>query len=190
MSNLTHTSLLNIKPLKTKRLYIHPIQLSDADDFYHAVIDSLDNLLPWMVWTKDPFDRKYAQQLVESAIDLQSKNLALQFCLRYQDQMVGMISLNAIEWNKGLSDIGYWIRSQHQQKGFILESVKALLGLCFNGFNFQSLSIRCAKKNIKSQKIPEKLGFTLSFKLPELLTHRRDEISYFYSLNKNDYKSS
>ncbi|MDP1724704.1 MAG: GNAT family N-acetyltransferase [Alphaproteobacteria bacterium] len=190
MSNLTLTSLSNIKPLKTERLYISPIASDDTDDFYHAVIDSLDNLLPWMVWTKDPFDRDYAQQLVKSAIDLQSKDLALQFCLRYQDQMVGMISLNAIEWNKGLSDIGYWVRSAHQKKGYILESVKALLGLCFNDFNFQSLSIRCAQKNSESQKIPQKLGFKLDFKFPDLISNKKNEISYFYSLHKNDYFSS
>lgn len=190
MSKSPLISLSSIKPFKTERLYIAPLTSDDVDDFYHSVIDSLDALLPWMVWTKDPFDKDYAQKLVEGAIDLQSKNLALQCCIRYQDQMVGMISLNAIEWDKGLSDIGYWIRSPHKKKGYILESVQALLTLCFNELNLKSLSIRCAQKNCQSQKIPEKLGFKLAFKLPGLLTHRKDEISYFYSLNKNDYKSS
>lgn len=190
MLNSILTSLSNIKPFETERLYIHPIGLSDVDDFYHAVTESLDTLLPWMVWTKDPFSKDYAHQLVQSAIDLQSKDLALQFCLRHQDKMVGMISLNAIEWNEGLSDIGYWVRSTQQQKGYILESVKALLGLCFDNFNFQSLSIRCAQKNIKSQKIPEKLGFKLDFKLPNFISNQKNEISYFYSLHKSDYKLS
>lgn len=56
------------------------------------------------------------------------------------------------------AEIGYWLTKPMQGNGIMIRSVEALVKYAFEKFN--RLSIKCAVENVRSKKIPKKLGFT------------------------------
>jgi ribosomal-protein-serine acetyltransferase len=177
--------LSKIKPLLSERLSIAPLTKEDINDFWLAVNESLPSLIPWMIWIQEPFTRSYATEIAHEAIHLQFENRAIQFVLRYNSSFIGMVSLNAIDWEEKCADIGYWIHRDYERKGFAQEAVKALSDLALNAFGLKTLSIRCSTRNQNSQKIPEKLGFSLAMKLPGILHYPKEDIGMLYLLKQN-----
>lgn len=55
--------------------------------------------------------------------------------------------------------IGYWLGEKYQGKGIMTKACKALIQYCFEELNLERIEIRVATENIKSQAIPERLGF-------------------------------
>jgi ribosomal-protein-serine acetyltransferase len=73
------------------------------------------------------------------------------------------------EW----AEIGYWIDKDHEGKGIMTESVKALINYGFNELNLHRIQIKCDARNVRSKRIPERLGFKLEGTIRE--NHKYEE---------------
>ena len=72
---------------------------------------------------------------------------------------VGRNTIHKIDQTNQSGEIGYWLIPSAQSKGIISQSTAELLNFGFNNLELNRLEIRCGTGNVKSQKIPEKLGF-------------------------------
>jgi ribosomal-protein-serine acetyltransferase len=70
-----------------------------------------------------------------------------------------MIGLHDIDWVNRKTEIGYWISQEYQGLGIISRSCRALISYTFEHLKLHRLEIQCAKQNLASRRIPEKLGF-------------------------------
>ena len=68
---------------------------------------------------------------------------------------------NGEDWKVPKFEIGYWCRKKFQNQGYITESTMAITAFGFHQLNAERIEIRCDSKNVRSQKIPLKLGFCL-----------------------------
>ena len=58
-------------------------------------------------------------------------------------------------------EIGYWLRSEFQGRGIMTSAVQALCRLAFEEMGMERIEIRCAPGNLRSNHIPQRLGFRL-----------------------------
>ncbi len=77
----------------------------------------------------------------------------------YRGSLAGLVQLHSSMLNR--TTIGYWLGFEYQGKGIITRSVKAVLDYAFGDLSLKVLSIYCAVDNLRSRKIPERLGFKL-----------------------------
>ena len=63
--------------------------------------------------------------------------------------------------------IGFWLHPEHQGKGYMTESVKAILRLGFETLNAQRIEAYHALWNKKSQKVLEKVGMQFIEHIPQ-----------------------
>lgn len=112
--------------------------------------------LPWVDFTTEIADSKHF-------IDLGLKQFAnhngFHVGIWYQKKLAGVIGLNYINWTNKSTMIGYWLGEKYQGKGIMTKACKALIQYCFEELNLERIEIRVATENIKSQAIPERLGF-------------------------------
>ena len=142
--------------LKTDRLTLRPIKISDLDDlfllrsdecasnFVDAIIDANkdETFLQLISALKDVEEGKYWKW----AIDLDGL-------------LIGTIAL----WNHNLVDdsaeFGYRLRSPYRGKGYMSESLKRLLEYGHGDLNIKNIYVYTEMSNLKSNKILPKLGF-------------------------------
>ena len=135
----------------------------DAPMLLDAITVSLDHLRPWMPWTRDE------PTTVEEKVGL-LRRFRGQFDLG-EDYVFGIFNKSETEilGSTGLHtragelgrEIGYWIHSEHINKGLAGEAVSSLTKVAFEIENLSRIEIHCSADNLRSQRIPKKLGYKL-----------------------------
>ena len=172
------------------RLIIRCYEPADVYQLNEKTNNSKAHLLPWLPWANEaPF-----------TLDVQIDTIRR---MRYmfdsdQDYTMGIFDKESGELYGGSGlhkvsnqefHIGYWIAIEHQKKGIITETVKALtqVGLLIKHLDF--VQVGNAKENFASRAIPEKLGFKLEATLRKRLktaenTYHDKEI---WAMNKEEF---
>ena len=169
----TYTLLLDIpEQLESERLLLRAPRASDARTINEAVIESLDNLRPWMPWAD------HAPALEETKTV--ARNMAVAFVRREwltfrllrrsDEQFVGVCSLFQFNWDIPSGEIGYWVRVSAQGQGYITEAVNRLTAFAFDDLAMERIEIRCDARNRRSAAVAERAGYRLEARLHH---HRR-----------------
>jgi RimJ/RimL family protein N-acetyltransferase len=58
-------------------------------------------------------------------------------------------------------EIGYWVRADAEGRGYVTEASIALTQVALGLAGLPRLEIRCDSRNLRSRRIPERLGFKL-----------------------------
>jgi ribosomal-protein-serine acetyltransferase len=87
----------------------------------------------------------------------------------------------------GAAEIGYWLAEKAQGRGIVSRAVRVLVRFSFVELGVDAVLIRCARDNVKSRAIPERLGFTLTATLPGQEVRGRDQL--VYSLPRSQWES-
>jgi ribosomal-protein-serine acetyltransferase len=73
--------------------------------------------------------------------------------------MCGVCGFHPIDEGNKIGGIGYWLSKFFLGKGIMTMSVKSIVKIGFQVYGLNRIEITCATGNIKSQAIPERLGF-------------------------------
>ena len=141
--------------------------------------------LPWVDYSKTTED---SERFIKLSLDQFARNDGFQLAIRYKGSIAGIIGLHAINWANRSTSIGYWLGEGFQGKGLMTKACAAVIAYCFEELGLHRIEIRAATGNIKSQAIPEKLGFQKEGCIREgewLYDHFAD--LYVYGLLKKDF---
>jgi ribosomal-protein-alanine N-acetyltransferase len=143
------------------RLYIRPIEKTDAEPLTELINHSFDTLRLWMPWAKDKVSVEAERLFIERAIEDMYENKSLTFCisLRETHALVGTVATHQIDWTNFKTAIGYWIDNAHQGRGYASEAALLMLEYLFTDLNLYRVSAAAAPHNYASLRVIEKLGF-------------------------------
>ena len=158
---------------ESNRLTIRAPRAGDGAEVNAAVRETFDDLKVWMPWAQQMPTLEESESFVRrSQCDfLARKDLMLFLCLKGTDTLVGGSGLHRINWDIPKFEIGYWCRKRFQGQGYITESTKAITKFAFETLGAKRVEIRCDSKNVRSRRIPDRLGFKLEG------TFRNDSLS-------------
>lgn len=152
-------------PIETERLVIRPPQPGDGEGLYTIIHETHDDLVRWLNWsTTLPTPQE---------LEIESRQLWAKFILRHElrfilvekasNRIVGRMAFPPIltKWFLPIFGISYFIGRSYQGLGYGFEGAHAITLYAFKVMNAKKVSIKCDKDNIKSRKIPERLGFEL-----------------------------
>ncbi|HSI90037.1 MAG TPA: GNAT family protein, partial [Adhaeribacter sp.] len=110
------------------------------------------------------------------------------YFIRHEGQLAGNIGLYHIDHQNKIAAIGYWLGAAFQGKGIITEACRKLIAYGFTELNLNRIEIKCGTGNLKSQAIPERLGFTKEaiLRQAELVNGNFQDL-YLYSLLKEEW---
>jgi ribosomal-protein-serine acetyltransferase len=75
--------------------------------------------------------------------------------------MAGQIGYNYFNSIDRRTELGFWLGKEFEGRGLITRACTALIDNAFDKLSMNRIEIRCGADNLKSRRIPEKLGFKL-----------------------------
>ena len=158
---------------ESDRLTIRAPRPGDGAEINAAVRETFDDLKIWMPWAQQIPTSEESEAFVRRAQCqfLEREELTLFLFLKGTNTIVGSSGLHRINWDIPKFEIGYWCRKRFQGQGYITESTEAIAKFAFETLGARRVEIRCDSKNIRSQRIPDRLGFKLEG------TFRNDSLS-------------
>ena len=169
-----------------REAYLRLLQTTDAECIFELVDQNrayLSEWLPWVDGTQSVDDTKAFLDMVEGH---HASEKGVHCCIVFQEQVVGLIGLrfNAEAY---VTNIGYWLSAHASGRGLMTRAVQTVCRYAFNELNIERVEIRAATANLRSWRIPERLGFTR-----EGVLRRCEKIAdryldhYMYSLIRTD----
>lgn len=147
----------------SERLLIRAPRPGDGAMVNAAVLDSLTELRPWMVWAQQtPTVEDNERYTREAHIRfLKRDELPFLLLLKETEIMVGSSGLHRINWTVPKFEIGYWVRTPYAGQGYITEAVAAITEFAFTTLGAHRVEIRCDAKNERSAAVARRGGFML-----------------------------
>jgi ribosomal-protein-serine acetyltransferase len=170
---------------ETQRLTIRGPLPGDGERVREAVLESIEELRPWMPWAVDIMDLEaYEARVRQGQLRfLAREDLWLILLLRGSNTLVGASGLHRIDWDVPKFEIGYWVRTSFARKGYITEAVAGISRFAFEELGARRVEIRCDALNERSAAVPRRLGFvheaTLKNEARHHLTHQLRDTMIF-----------
>ncbi|WP_019795428.1 GNAT family N-acetyltransferase [Streptococcus sobrinus] len=173
---------------KTKRLYLRQRTVADAKDMLAYVslpqvaIPAAFPLVETLEDEIDYIEKVYPQRLLEENLPA-----GWGITLKGQDKVIGSVDFNKRHGDK-IFEIGYTLHPDYWGQGYIPEACQALLEVGFNLLDLDKVLIQCYDYNRQSQRVAEKLGFSLLEKGPLIQDPAgRPCHNWTYQLTKEDW---
>lgn len=136
-------------------------RLEDAEDIFQAIDADRKHLGEWLKWVDKTISVDDTIANINERIERFKNGEAASFIAYYEGKPVASVGFISLDKKNNQGEIGYWLASAFTGKGIMTESVKAVIAYGFKECNLHKIVIRCNSKNIKSAKVPQRLGFTL-----------------------------
>jgi RimJ/RimL family protein N-acetyltransferase len=126
-----------------------------------AINASLDHLQPWMAWASEPATETGLAAFFATAEELwdQRKDFGYTIVDPADEVVLGGCGLHGRLGRHGL-EIGYWVHVDHAGRGIATAVTRALTDAAFAIHGIERVRITCEDTNVRSARIPERLGYT------------------------------
>lgn len=142
-------------------LILEQLQTEDAERMFSLTDkdrEYLSEFLPWPESTKTVAD---SRGFIELMLQRRRDNKEYGYGIKYDRALVGHISLMHLNDDKR-PEIGYWIASEYSGKGITTKAAAALTHLALSEMGIPLLIIRAEPDNVGSNRVAEKIGYTLA----------------------------
>jgi RimJ/RimL family protein N-acetyltransferase len=148
--------------LESEHLTIRCPMPGDGPALYEAVLESVDDLRPWLPWAVEKPSIENTEVNVRKGYSrfLNREDLWLLLFLKGTNTCIGGSGLHRIDWDVPKFEIGYWLRSSYVGQGYMTEAVTAITEFAFATLGAKRVEIRCDARNERSASVARRLNFT------------------------------
>lgn len=179
---------------ETERLILRVLQPGDGEEVTAAKADSIERLRPWFPWAQEvgsvDDNELWARGMYVDFWNRTSVGRVIQ--LPGSDSSIGTVGLHIRKTDPVIWEIGYWLRTGYEGKGYMTEAVQACTKLAFENLKADKIVIRADSRNIPSQKVAERCGYHYDGKKR---WYERDAMDpeklidmHYYSLQRSEYE--
>jgi RimJ/RimL family protein N-acetyltransferase len=139
----------------------------DAEALNLAVLESLEHLRPWMEWAAEPplSPRARRRQIRQMHVRWAAGG-DCNYVIRVGERVAGSCGLHRRLGPGGL-EIGYWLHPDFTGRGVATTAAELLTSAAFTVPDIEFVEIHHDQANVRSRRIPERLGYTLVASVPD-----------------------
>ena len=147
--------------IESERLIIRVARPEDGKVYNEAVIESLEELSPWLGWVTPPPTIEDSEESCRKALGRFYLNEDLQvfFFSKECGSLVGGSGLHNVDWDLGHFEVGYWGRTSFGGRGLMTEGVKALAHHALKVLGASRVFLTADECNTASCRLAERAGF-------------------------------
>ena len=134
------------------------LRTEDAPDIFAAIDTQRRYLGRWLPFVAATHRVEQTREVVAAMLADPANPV---FTLRVGDAFAGLIGFKSADSTTRTIEIGYWLRSEYQGRGLMTAAVEALCRTAFGQMGMENVEIKCAAGNLRSNRIPLRLGFRL-----------------------------
>jgi ribosomal-protein-serine acetyltransferase len=131
----------------------------DARALARLVDSDRARLRQWLPWVDDSRTVGDSAAFIQSTLQAWSDEAVPTFGVAVRGKLAGCVGVQRLDAVNRAASIGYWLASEHEGRGIMTDSVRAVLADLFGRGRVHRVEIRAGTKNLRSCAIPERLGF-------------------------------
>lgn len=168
---------------------LRQLAITDVPDIYNAIDSQRDYLREFLPFVDDTKQIEDTHAFVNAAVNAATEQSEYTFVILSENCFAGLIGFKDLDKKNRKVEIGYWLCEQYQRQGIMTSAVYALCELAFDELQLNRIQIKCATGNMKSKRIPLRLGFTLEGieRQGEQMYDRSYADIEVYSILRNEY---
>lgn len=140
-------------------IVLREIQEEDAETIFKTIDSQREYLGEWLPFVELTQEKEDTLRFIQAMLKRPEDEREFVFTIRYQGDFAGLIGFRDTDRLNRKTEIGYWLSFDYQKKGIVIQSVSKLMEFAFDELEMNRVQVKCAVQNIRSKRIPEKLGF-------------------------------
>jgi RimJ/RimL family protein N-acetyltransferase len=148
--------------IETERLILRPPRMEDVAQINAGILESLEQLRPWMPWAKTvpTLDDTAANTRQAIARVMAREDIRIHLHLK-DGTYLGGSGFHRIDWSVPRVEIGYWIRTSMTGRGYVTEAVVAMTRFALEQLKVARVEIRTDARNDRSRRVAERADYRL-----------------------------
>lgn len=149
----------NLPTLRTERLVLRKIEVTDLNDVYEYT--SNPKVPKYLLWYphKTP---SYTKQYLEYLEKLYKKGKFYDWGIVYCGKIIGTVGFSSFNLKNNSAEIGYVLNSEFWGKGIAVEAVLEILKFAFYNLALSKVEAMFLPDNTQSRRVLEKCNFKYS----------------------------
>ena len=184
------SNLTDRLPLTGARLHLTALESVDLPVLLPFFQD-MSSLAYYIPTTARPLN---AEQLEKVLTDWNDGSESFVFAIRKEDQLVGLVNLDGLDWPNSHAEIGIALTSKMSRgQGFAAEALELLIDFAFNELGLHRIWARIIDGNDPSLKLFARLGFKLEGRMSGHVRRRgqyRDMLIFGLLQSRDDEQTS
>jgi RimJ/RimL family protein N-acetyltransferase len=148
------------------KVTLRPLKPSDAPIIYSHLQHK--DVSRWTVSIPHPYKKKDATTFIQLSQKKRKKKQSYIFAIAIPE-LVGIISIDNVDWEDKHAEIGYWLAKPYWQKGIMTEAINQITRIAFNKLKLHRIQANVFESNLPSQRVLEKNGFHREGHLREVI---------------------
>jgi ribosomal-protein-serine acetyltransferase len=145
--------------VRDRDLVLRTLEGADAPALFRLIDGDRARLGRWLPWVEETRTEGDTVRFIADAADERRRRRSLVLGIVVDGTLAGTLGLHYLDWFDRSAEIGYWIASDGEGKGYVTRAARALIELAFGAAGLHRLVIRCAIDNDRSRRAAERLGF-------------------------------
>jgi ribosomal-protein-serine acetyltransferase len=138
---------------------LHRYRMDDVPDLVAAAHESVGTVFPWLPWCHEGYKVEEAESWIASQVKAWDEAANFEFCIRTASgEHVGGGGINSLNKEHPLANLGYWVRTSQQGKGYATRAARLLAEFGIKDLGLQRVEIYAAVGNHASLRVIEKTG--------------------------------
>jgi ribosomal-protein-serine acetyltransferase len=152
--------ILSSTSLTDGTLILRPLERTDRDAMYAAVMESIAEVSPWLPWCHAGYGIAETELFIESCITAWAQQAHFPFAIfdAGTGHYLGGTGVNHIERTNRVGCIGYWVRTSATRRGVAPKAVRLAARFAFETLQLSRLEIFARPENVPSRRVAEKSG--------------------------------
>lgn len=151
---------MDFQDLTEGDLRVGPFREGDVSAFARAARESAENLAPWMPWCHPDYSEAEARSWITLCAANLRAGIAWDLGIFSMDRatLIGGMAINQVNRLHNYANIGYWVRSSHQNQGIATRAVRMIARFGFETLGLTRLEIVAVLGNDASRRVALKAG--------------------------------
>jgi ribosomal-protein-serine acetyltransferase len=148
------------------RSSLRPVEPGLAAELFALIESNRERLRTWLLWVDQTTTVDDVGEFLEKSVRELADGVTLNLGIWSEERLAGVIGAKFRPVDC-FAEIGYWIAAEFEGRGLITRAVEAMLPYLFEERDLNRVEIRCAPGNVRSCRVPERLGFQMEGVLRE-----------------------
>ena len=152
--------ILSSTALMEGNLLLRPLERTDRDALYEAVVESVAEVSPWLPWCHAGYAQAETEAFIESCITAwaQQAHFPLGIFDVQTGRYLGGSGVNHIDRQNRMCAVGYWVRTSEVGHGIAPRAVRMVARFAFDSLQISRIEIFARLENRASRRVAEKAG--------------------------------
>lgn len=147
----------------------HPT-VEDSEEIFELINRNRKRFEKWFDWIFEMSSIQNEAKYIDEANNTDAQEL---YCIKYDNEIIGMIDLHEIDLNDKSAEVGYWIDEYFEGFGIISNIIVNLEDFIQEALDIERLKIVVSQNNIRSINVAQRADFEFTRREAGNITYQK-----------------